>query len=667
MPPFTSFKLTRKTFPEPFVDSTPAEPANRKAFTYVCASFQEVKKRAKENTIENSQFYDVFDQKVYAEIEGQLTVIADVKARGYTNDFIKVLSVIALKRRKTKVMSLMPSYEKYLKGAENFIKQHKVNAKEFMAMASKGSVLKGNAEMPDGTTLESRTQAFLKNFRALYRSTIKADMESISRSQFQIINALITLLSSPGSTAAYNTVAKFITATDDKTLIPFFTFTEEDTGGKGNTLLKQRDALITKMGGDPVKGLTTEQLKKSSPELVKEYRAVLKNILNRYKHDVRNIVMAKGKKWIFLEQFAAEIKKKGWPEQQLIKYYSKTLLSSKGLIGINIDAQLTDKFGNSTGVINLSPDRASVTINEEYGEEGARRNFVFEVQSKLQAKKQKEGLKRETSKIYTLNANAEKKVSGKWEPVEDLLASDKIEKAKAAWRKGMLSKDKTIRAYSYLAEMLYLTAGRIGTGTGMTDGKQTYGISSLEPKHIVLANNKKAKVVYIGKSGQKQTHILDMSEVKDVNDRRALTKLLEFLVAAKQGKVPVFNINGARINTAKLALWFRKIFGVAKFKNHMIRYMRGTEIAKRELDVASKKIALLKKQNKLSQKVVDSLFKTAITHVATALGHFLNEKPNINTSIKSYIQPSLMTDWYKKAGFRAPTNVENAKESMVKG
>lgn len=630
---------------------------------------QELREWAQRNIseLEGNKILCSDTRNLYTVANSQLIILADAKAREATDAFIKVLSVIALKRRKTKVADLMGAYEKYLTEARNFVRRHKVDAKAFDNMASKKSVLKGSKEMEDGTTLADRVKEFLGNFRALYRNKIKADMDSISRSQYQILNPLLTLLASPDSSNAYNLVSRYVTTLNDKALTPFYTLTEEDTGGKGNDLLAERLRMLKKLGGDPKTGLGGEALKRAKakyPNLVREYAKLNRNILTRYKHDVRKVLIGMKKDWAFVEDIIPGLKKLGWPNDRFEQYYSKELLAEKKFIGLNQAAEMTDKFGNSIGVVALGPDRAKITINENYGKEGAKANYVFQIQSKGQVA----GGKGFSRKYMTKSWGATSKTENKWTPVNELTKN--IEKVKAAWRKALINGQGSAKVYGYLAEALYWTSGRIGAKEGSTDGATTYGISSLLGQHLVSATPQKAKIVYVGKSGQKQTHILDLNAKNmNANDKKALGLLLKWL-AARKSKVSkdalIFTTGVGRINTFDFSKWMRKVTGISKFKNHMIRYLRGTAIAQKSLEEAKAEANKLKKSNKLNQKEADRIFKAAITPVAEGLGHFLNEKPNINTSIKSYIQPDMMINWYKDIGMRAPTNVMDALEAMQK-
>lgn len=666
---FNSYKL--------FFDKKPIEAAikqedalktQKENFRYLTE--EEMRKWASRDigSLEGNKILCSDTRNLYTVANSELIILADAKAREATDAFIKVLSVIALKRRKTKVADLMNSYEKYLTEARNFIRRHKVDAKAFDTMASKKSVLKGSAEMADGTTLADRVKEFLGNFRALYRNKIKADMDSISRSQYQILNPLLTLLASPDSTNAYNLVSRYVTTLKDNALTPFYTLTEEDTGGKGNVMLVERARMLKKLGGDLKTGLGGEALKRAKakyPNLVREYAKLNRDILTRYKHDVRKVLIGMKKDWAFVEDVIPGLKKLSWPVERFEQYYSKELLATKKFIGLNQSAEMTDKFGKSLGVVALGPDRAKITVNENYGEKGARANYVFQIQSKGQVEQGK-GFSR---KYMTQSWGSTSKTENKWNPVNDLIKN--LEKVKTAWRKAMLTGDASAKVYGYLAELLYWTSGRIGAKEGSTDGKTTYGISSLLGQHLVSATPQKVKIIYIGKSGQKQTHIIDLNPKNATSsDKRALTALLKWLTSRKNKTSKdalVFTTGVGRINTFDFSKWMRKISGISKFKNHMIRYMRGTAIAQKAFEIAKGEAMKLKKSNKLSQKEADRIFKAAVIPVAQSLGHFLNDKPNINTSIKSYIQPDMMINWYKDVGMRAPTNVMDALESMQKG
>ncbi len=663
----TTFKLNIKPKTPTVVEASTETPA--KPTVYILSDDAEIAALREKVGDNNTAFMNMKTGMTVAFTKEGQVVLADANARKATDAFIKVLAVIALKRRRVKVKALENSYAKYLSEAAAFVKKHKVKSAEFMKMANKLSVLKGETEMADGTKLSDRVAEFLKDFRPLYRNSIKSDMDSVSIAQYQILNALLTLLSTPSSSNAYKAISKYVVALKDPALIPFFTLSEDDTGGDAAKLLSQRKELLKKLGGNEKEGLTTEKklaAAKKNPDAVRAYTALNANILNRYKHDVRKIVFDAKKPWLFLEQVVPALKKLGWPASHMEKYYSTTLLETKKTIGINQNAELTDKFGSSIGVTSLPPDKAKVFVNDTYGTDEQKANYVFRVQSTKQAT---EG-KGESAKYMTLDWNASKKTA-KWEGIDKLLSSDNLEKAKAKWRAGFKSPDNAVKTYAYLAETLYWTAGRVSARDGASDGKTTSGISSLKAANIKVVSPTKLKISYKGKAAQNQVHYLDLAGLKEVStkDKAALTELIKYLTLQKKRTNAdkfIFTVNTKRVNTNNLAKWLRKVTGIPDFKNHAFRYLRGTEIATRELDAVTKKAVALKKSGKLNLKTANALFKEAITPVAVGLGHFLNEKPNVNTSIKSYIKPTLMIDWYKNLGLIAPTPVRNALKMMNK-
>lgn len=183
------------------------------------------------------------------------------------------------------------------------------------------------------------------------------------------------------------------------------------------------------------------------------------------------------------------------------------------------------------------------------------------------------------------------------------------------------------------------TAGRIGN-PGSERNANTFGIHNLQIKHV-----KKSKsgftLKYIGKKGIPQEH-----KVEDALSVKAITKLIE----GRKGAQYVFSRDGERPLSPTTVGMYLKGTGFSG-SPHRFRKIWANKIFN---ELAFKDAA-----KKMTKEQAKSIFDKAVAAVAAKLG-----QTEMNTSIRSYIDPLLMKRFWDTVGFPAPAVVQRVIENM---
>lgn len=232
-----------------------------------------------------------------------------------------------------------------------------------------------------------------------------------------------------------------------------------------------------------------------------------------------------------------------------------------------------------------------------------------------------------------------------------------------AWERDIFVKDPMRYVPAAVAMILYLTSARIGTSKenrSLKGGAHTYGISTLRRKHVKLTT---ASIIfdYIGKKGMKQRHVLKLND--KVNKR--LGVILSRLVKDKSPDDLVFSFvrptsrAGAiqEVNPTFFRQYLKSV-GVT-INPHALRHIRGTELARELLASSAWSPSTKAKTLAAKQKEAETFIKDKIlTKVAQLLGHFTTKDGKQieawRTSIQSYINPVLISDWFKEKRLAVP-------------
>ena len=572
---------------------------------------------------------------------------------------LRILAAVGLKVRGGKIAPLTAMINDNFSDAKAVVEALGVDGRMFKRLC---------AQLKDrGQTIDNAA-AFLPVLRkAINANRFSNDTESISAAAASLLPTILTVISSPDSEGSFNTVQKNIGQLKVKELTQAYAGLTADKLGDVDEMTTALKDLGRKLTGQPVMALTPEQRQKATaknPEVLKEFNKQVANLRIRVGAEIRNVVTSLGEKAATVKAVSEELEKRGVPNP-LHPGLRKTTR-----ILVNQDGKLTDKLGNVSTVSNAAP-QYKVEINRDYDPDPSKKgkSWIFKV------------INPETGKVIGrgyADTTTQARKGGSFDKL--LKAADSIEKYKAKWRKDLMQKgdiEDASRVYAALCELMYWTGLRVSTGEGLSAGERTYGATSFLVKHVMVGGKKAAsgnvsgtsfKATFPAKSGKLYTMELNAADPHvPEEDSRYYKAMIQFLIAKTKGKkagdivMTVDDTESGRINASKLNAYI-KSKGIP-FTAKDFRTFRGTAIAMNVLPGAAETLKKLQKKNggkPLAIAEVNRIFLEAITQVGAQLGHKRGEKIVPDTAIKYYINPALMVDWFRQAGYQPSKKVQEA-------
>jgi DNA topoisomerase IB len=255
--------------------------------------------------------------------------------------------------------------------------------------------------------------------------------------------------------------------------------------------------------------------------------------------------------------------------------------------------------------------------------------------------------------VYT-EAYNKKGTQKKFEKVANL--SEQVDKARAqwmAWVKKPDSKDPRVVA-STILEILYQFSARIGSLGNAARGESTFGIGTLQVKHVFPQGNGGINLIYKGKDGVRQVHKIQPKSMESKLLVRHITEQMEN--KAPTDRLWTYDWNGrTRPMTGQLVnKWFRRS-GVA-VTVHKLRHVKGTALFKELL--AENNAKIFERKVPMTQGEADAMLKAMATKVGAILGHVRGvgegQKVTGGTALAAYIDPSVVIDYYQRLNLRPP-------------
>lgn len=202
------------------------------------------------------------------------------------------------------------------------------------------------------------------------------------------------------------------------------------------------------------------------------------------------------------------------------------------------------------------------------------------------------------------------------------------------------SPEERTRVYSTAVALVDQCACRIGNKGSEEDDVR--GLHNLQVKHIKM-NGNDVNLSYVGKDKQQQNHQFKVDD--------SIKKNLNELIKDKKPEDPIFTWNkqGENIRIApKYVNRYLKRQLKAPVTVHKFRTYHATRIAKEEFDSMT--------PLKFSEREMERSVKNAMTVVSD----FLGNTPNV--ARKHYVDPTVIQDFYKKAGMKMPTKFASTKK-----
>lgn len=252
-------------------------------------------------------------------------------------------------------------------------------------------------------------------------------------------------------------------------------------------------------------------------------------------------------------------------------------------------------------------------------------------------------------RIRTVTMNAANKVK-RHRVVQDFIENE--ERIRGKWLRDLKRKGTKEQVMACMVELLWATSARIGGKGNKTDGETTYGLSTLTVGHVKI---KGAKLLfdYVGKkkTPQPATYMLNTAEGKLVKD------VIEKLLADKDDDELVFEFRGRPIIRHAISKYLKTLG--TEMSAHSFRRATGTKMA---MQILSKNPFQAKaKKGALKEAEVNKWFKNEMLKIGEALHHRNGEKVTGMTAVRSYIDPTVIENFYASLGMRVPSFVPIAK------
>ncbi len=217
-----------------------------------------------------------------------------------------------------------------------------------------------------------------------------------------------------------------------------------------------------------------------------------------------------------------------------------------------------------------------------------------------------------------------------------------VPKRRSKWVADLNSKQPNKFVLGAMTELLYSEAMRIG-GQGKTDGETTYGLSTLLVKHVsYLPVSKGYTLKYPGKKGVSQKHIIKPAMSPEY---ARVCQVIGIEIRGKKNADRLWTIQGYPVTAADVNAYFKKQgLGITP---HKMRHVQGTTLMSELLG----KARVPKGSN---QSAVEKIVKGLAVNVGALLGHIAGDKITPATAIKSYIDPSVIAQFFTDRNLRVP-------------
>ena len=225
-----------------------------------------------------------------------------------------------------------------------------------------------------------------------------------------------------------------------------------------------------------------------------------------------------------------------------------------------------------------------------------------------------------------------------------------IPRLRPRWVRDLKSRDRRTRTLAAITELMYSLAARPGGTGNNVDGTPTYGLTTLLCNHVNVRNNT-VTMRYLGKDAIQQTHVIRAADPA-FPENAQVVRVIQECTRGKRGTEYLWtDARGERIDKREVAAYMRG--KQVKVSPHKFRHVRGTVLMQQLLDG-------MKVGKDDTQPQVEKLVKTAAIKVGELLGHVSGDKPTAATSLKNYISPGILVDFFTKRGLRVPQWVPRA-------
>ncbi len=359
---------------------------------------------------------------------------------------------------------------------------------------------------------------------------------------------------------------------------------------------------------------------KTLPILI-EYNSYLKEINHVIKTETMNFVRASGKTLVSLDSLKAHLKKLG-VVNNLPTGFTGGQVDERGAMYTREGRKL-DKIPFGAVVMNpkYDPDKDNTYVMNNLDCKTFRyRTLTFTSRNK----KNRHALVREFFKKESQHRDA-------W--LLDLKRAKSKQQVMAA-----------------MTELLFKTACRIGGKGNQTKGEPTYGLTTLQVRHLQF-HPEDVQFNYSGKKSAEQEHVFNTT----TPDGKRVGTILETLVKGKKPTDLVFTFKNKPISRPVVNQYLHSI-GI-EITAHRFRQLAGTK-----LTMGILKKSPFKAKDEPKQAAVEKWLKEELKKVGEVLHHRTGTKVTGSTALKSYIDPEIVVEFFTNLGLRVPGDVPQAEE-----
>ena len=402
--------------------------------------------------------------------------------------------------------------------------------------------------------------------------------------------------------------------------------------------LKELKFLLKKKGystdpeENPMLTIKGDDLKKLPKAQKTRYTQLRSNISNAYKTALRDYVRSTGKPTVRVSKAIKEMKNKGVVIHSLPHGFDGRV-DERGRLHTHHNEEIT----------NLPMPGSKIEMNPDYrpGTGGA----VFKYLPPKTTDKEPSW-----QYAYTNTHVKEGRVDKKLKRTSTM-TPEAMERARKRWLRDIIGSNKRKAALGLVMELLLNHQMRIGSSQGSTDGKDTYGLLTLKAKNVNVKGTM-IKLSYPGKSGMTQRHIMRGT---DKVSKLVIAKMA-VLLKNKKANDDFWEVGDKTLTYPEVKNYIRSL-GL-KINPKDFRTWKADTMMNEELDNEPFKAPKGASPAQV-QKAANEYYRKLAMKVGEQLGHKRTDKTGKEvltdaTALKSYINPRIGQDFFKKHGLIVP-------------
>lgn len=541
--------------------------------------------------------------------------------------------MIAVVEEKTPAPTLRKSMQSWVSMASTAVKRFSLTDLPYLT----DLIVKGNVENIQVEQLIEFGEQIKGAMQTMNKET---DIETDSLTQIKLLGSWFRVQSE----RAYENLSKSVSLLEEPLLTQAFIKETRSQAPAKKALMAIVKKVTKRANSDTLTPEEMKKLKESNPLLAKEYNRIRKDFNGAWREALQTFVRESGKR---LVPYNSVLK---FLDSQGMKY---TL--PKGFDGdVDDSGKLYTKSGKMiNGVPNAYTSPVVIVMNPEYNPK-LDDSFVFLSQKA-------DG----SAGGYFYTTEYRKKATQQKFAHVDVIKT-KIKAIRNKWMPSLKEGVSDVKGVmATVLEILLQYSARIGSKGNGTDGKPTFGISTLQVKHVKIAQNGDVTIAYKGKDGVAQTHTI---RAGDSQSGKYLSANIRALVKGKSPNDPLFTFTGVSgkqrpVNATMINRYFGLLGAGGVVTVHKMRTLRGTILFTKSMEEELAKL----KTKQVTETQARKIFLAMAVKVGAILGHIrttaggTKTKVTGATALQSYIDPTVQLQYFIQLGIRPPKYLEKFK------